>query len=168
MRSATVIVLFLIQAKVFAQSNLQFAANERENGTALFAMDGNTGQVYFMLDYGESAGMWKPYGSGIADLNWGYLFAATERDSGTAFFAMHQSSGQVYYMLDYGDYAGAWKSYGGTLPVKSKTGFTFDVNERKDGTAFFSLDKTTGQAYYMLDYGEDAGIWKPFGGTITK
>ncbi|HLP11445.1 MAG TPA: hypothetical protein VK177_05875 [Flavobacteriales bacterium] len=167
-QSLILTLLFTFAAPVYSQTNLQFASNEREDGTAFFSLDGNTGQVYFMLDYGTNAGNWKAYGTGIADLNGGFLFSVSERKDGTAFFAMNRLSGQVYFMLDYGDYAGTWKSYGGNIPSKSRDGYTFDANERSDGTAFFSQDKSSGQTYYMLDYGDNAGIWKAFGQSITK
>lgn len=44
----------------------------------------------------------------------------------------------------------------------------FESVERADGTAFFSIDKTTGQISYMLDYGSTAGVWKNYGGKITR
>jgi hypothetical protein len=161
-------ILFITVWHGFSQSNLQFASNERKDGTAFFSMNGNTGQVYFMLDHGENAGTWKAYGSEIPDLDGEFLFVASERENGTAFFAMNYLSGQVYFMLDYGDNAGKWKNYGGTIPSKNKNGYSFDASERQDGTAFFSQDKVTGQTYFMLDYGDNAGNWKAYGKTISN
>lgn len=95
---------------------LEFIANERAEGTAFYALDSKTGQLYYMLDHGDSVGKWKIYGNTIsqaADKN--FQFSATERSSGTAFFASDSKTGKLYFMLDYGTDAGYWKNYGGEI-----------------------------------------------------
>ena len=97
------------------------------------------------------------------DLN----FQSINREDGTAFFSMNSTSGQVYYMLDYGTGAGTWKSYGKTIVNEKASKLTFSAIQRTDGTAFFALNTSNGQLYYMLDYGTNAGNWKSYGGTIA-
>lgn len=161
-------ILCIITSTGLAQAKLKFESTERENGTAFFAMDQNTGQVSFMLDYGSNSGVWKSYGS-VIEGNKGILnFAVTERTDGTAFFAMDNTTGKVYYMLDYGSNPGKWKSYGGTIPgEKSNSEYNFSIAERESGTAFFAINGQTGQVYFMLDYGSDSGKWKAYGGKLN-
>lgn len=90
-----------------------FEAIERAQGTAFFVMESRSGQVYYMLDYGDTPGIWTKYGSQIGTD--GYSFKANGREDGTAFFAMNIVSGQVYFMLDYGSESGIWKAYGDKL-----------------------------------------------------
>lgn len=98
-------------------SNLEFRALEREEGTAFFAMDDSTGQVYFMLDHGSNSGKWKKFGGIITRQGDGKLeFEASSRNEGTAFFAIDGKTGQVYFMLDYGSNSGKWKNFGGVIP----------------------------------------------------
>lgn len=149
-----------------AQNNLEFVTLERDGGTAFFAMDNLSGQVYYMLDYGNSDGMWKEYGKKIIAAGSTLLFQASTIKGGTAFFAMNKTTGQLYFMLDIGNNAGNWKSYGNVIPSKVKSQYSFSSFQRKDGTAFFSQDIKTGQAYYMLDYGPNEGKWKPYGKLI--
>jgi hypothetical protein len=174
MKKITTILLLIIAIQfngtfVSAQTNLVFDSNERTDGTAFFSMDIHSGQVYYMLDYGSNSGNWKAYGGTISGASGAsYSFVANERTDGTAFFAMNNATGQVYYMLDYGSASGSWKSYGGIVPNKTKTEYSFEANERTDGTAFFCQDHATGQVYFMLDYGSNSGSWKAFGGTAGK
>ena len=96
-------------------------------------------------------------------------FETIEREDGTAFFAVEKTTGQISYLLDYGSSAGVWKNYGGTIFRDSKKqDLDLNVIQRVDGTAFFCADGTTGQIYYMLDYGSDPGIWKSYGGLIPQ
>ena len=163
--------LFLIFSisNLWAQ-HLEFESVERTEGTAFFAIDKTSGQISFMLDYGSEAGNWKNYG-GIIERNpqgKNLTFYALKRTDGTAFFCMDGTTGQVYFMLDYGSDAGNWKSYGGTLPSSCKGYVCFHASTRTDGTAFFAMDGDTGQVYFMLDHGSNAGNWKSYGGTIPK
>lgn len=156
--------ILLICATITQAQNYQFASTEREDGTAFFSLDGRNGQLYWMIDYGDSRGVWKTYGPPIADLGEGRSFAfdANEREDGTVFFAMDSQNGQIYWMLDYGDSRGTWKPYG--TPIGNSK-FSFQANEREDGTAFFAVDQKTGQLHFMLDYGDSRGNWKPYGNT---
>lgn len=159
-------VAFFCVGAAFAQP-LGFSASERENGSAFFSLDSRTGQLQYMLDYGEGNGVWRKYGSPIGALAGGFfLFDSKERENGSAFFAMETFSGQLYYMLDYGDQPGVWNKYGGPI---GKSGYNFRTTERPDrGSAFFAVENGSGQLYYMLDYGDSAGIWQKFGGTLEK
>lgn len=96
-------------------------------------------------------------------------FETIEREDGTAFFAVDRISGQVSYLLDYGSNPGVWKNFGGTITrVSKKQDLEFNVIQRVDGTAFFCADGSTGQLYYMLDYGSNAGAWESYGGLIPQ
>ena len=158
----------LMQPALLAQNHLQFSTVARQAGTAFFSLNSDNGQVYYMLDYGPNAGTWKAFGKTIENTAQLYAFAVTNRGEGTAFFAQNKNTGQIYYMLDYGDNAGNWTIYGNTVPAKANATLTFAAHDRIDGTAFFSQDRSTGQVYFMLDYGNTPGVWKAFGNTIEK
>ncbi|OFZ09662.1 MAG: hypothetical protein A3D92_13660 [Bacteroidetes bacterium RIFCSPHIGHO2_02_FULL_44_7] len=97
-------------------STLLLSTISREDGTAFFSLDNATGQLYYMLDYGSSAGTWKSYGATLAGRSGAnYQFTAIQRTDGTAFFAQDAQTGQMYYLLDYGSDPGNWKSYGGVI-----------------------------------------------------
>lgn len=163
-------LFFVFSISSISAQILEFESVERTDGTAFFAIDKTSGQISYMLDYGSNAGIWKNYGGTISrDSKMQNLsFYVLERYDGSAFFAMDGSTGQVYYMLDYGSNAGTWKSYGGILPETANGNTRFQAASRTDGTAFFSMDASSGQVYYMLDYGSNAGIWKSYGGTIPQ
>lgn len=96
-------------------------------------------------------------------------FAASERgEKGTAFFTMDKRTGQVYYMLDHHSEAGKWKKYGPKIGDLAGAGFLFESNERESGTAFFAMESLSGQVYFMLDYGDEPGIWRKYGEPIGK
>lgn len=162
-------LLFCISASTaLAQQKLKFETNERTDGTVFYALDESSSQLYYMLDYGQNSGNWKAYGGTVDVKNTSFDFEATERTDGSAFFSLDTKTGQLYYMLDYGQSSGKWKAYGSKVDESGKSNFTLRVNERKEGTAFFVIESTTGQMYYMLDYGQNSGNWKKYGNTISK
>lgn len=55
-----------------------------------------------------------------------------------------------------------------SVTIVSAQRLEFESVERENGTAFFAIDKATGQVSFMLDYGSESGIWKSFGGTVPK
>ncbi|PHR50082.1 MAG: hypothetical protein COA32_02810 [Fluviicola sp.] len=163
-------LFFIFSISNLSAQQLEFESIERADGTAFFAIDKATGQISFMLDYGSNAGNWKNYGKTI-DRNSqekNLALYTIQRTDGTAFFAMDGATGQVYFMLDYGSNAGNWKSYGGVLPKSENSFVSFQASSRTDGTAFFAMDGNTGQIYFMLDYGSNAGNWKSYGGTVPE
>lgn len=93
-------------------------------------------------------------------------FESVERRDGTAFFAIDKSSGQISYMLDYGSEAGVWRNYGNAIRESGEDNLMFYTLERNEGTAFFALESITGQVFFMMDYGSDAGNWKKYGNTL--
>ena len=166
----TFILFFIFSISSLSAQQLEFESVERKDGTAFFSIEKTTGQISYMLDYGENAGIWKNYGGIITKTpqEKKLSFYVIERREGTAFFCMDGMTGQVYFMLDYGSTAGDWKSYGGILPTAGNIYVSFQAATRIDGTAFFTMNGTTGQVYFMLDYGTNAGNWKSYGGTIPK
>lgn len=157
-----------LSPSLFAQS-FAFESVEREEGTAFFALDESTGQVYYMLDHFSEAGVWKNYGGLIPVYGKNnFAFYVHWREEGTAFFALNTNTGQLYFMLDYGEDAGNWRDYGGTITKSTNAQFSFQASSREFGTAFFAMDESTGQVYYMLDHGEAAGMWKSYGEIISK
>jgi hypothetical protein len=48
--------------RMAGDNTFQFSAEPNGDGTKFTAMDGNSGQVYYMFDMGASDGVWKPYG----------------------------------------------------------------------------------------------------------
>lgn len=166
--SCVIVLTFTLVLNASYAQKLQLNAIERTDGTAFFALNGKSGQLSYMLDYGEDRGTWKSYGGTIRSAGEStLLLASSEREDGTAFFSMDNASGQLYYMLDYGDGRGVWKSYGGTIGGTG-TSYDFTANEREEGTAFFAQDAKSGQIYYLLDYGSNAGVWNSYGGTIGQ
>ncbi|MBS9464104.1 hypothetical protein KIM67_16905 [Flagellimonas sp. 389] len=163
-------LFFIFSVSNLSAQRLEFESVERRDGTAFFAIDKTTGQISFMLDHGSQAGNWKNYGGTIKrnPSAKNLTFYTLKRSEGTAFFGMDGSTGQVYYMLDYGSNAGNWESYGGTLPSSGKGHVRFQAATRDEGSAFYAMDGDTGQVYFMLDYGSNAGNWKSYGGTIPK
>jgi hypothetical protein len=98
------------------RNNLQFAALGSENGTVFYALEGNSGQLHFMLDFGDMPGAWKAYGEPIRLFgDETLLFTAAKEEQGAKFTAIDANNGQVYYMFDYGERAGRWRTYGGII-----------------------------------------------------
>lgn len=168
MKKISLLLFCVVSFTASAQQKLKFETNERADGTVFYALNENTSQLYFMLDYGQNRGNWKAYGGTIDDANTIFDFEATERKDGSAFFSLDTKSGQLYFMLDYGSNKGNWKAYGNKIDEAGKSNFVLRVNERTDGTAFFVIESTTGQMYFMLDYGQNKGNWKQYGNTISK
>jgi hypothetical protein len=97
-----------------------------------------------------------------------FEFGCIARTNGSAFFAISKATGQLSFMLDHGQSAAKWKKYGGLIRTTGEANFSFYVQSRTDGTAFFALDGATGQFFYMLDYGSNAGKWKEYGTPVPK
>lgn len=165
-----ILVFFMtISLSLFSQEGAyEFSSSEREDGSAFFSLNKKYGQLYYMLDYGVDAGKWIKFGNMIAETgDKNFEFNANERYEGSAFYALESKTGQLYYMLDHGDDAGKWKIYGNTISQTADKNFQFSATERKAGTAFFAIDSKSGKLYFMLDYGDNAGYWKSYGGEIA-
>jgi len=52
--------------------------------------------------------------------------------------------------------------------VKSKQDFEYHTAIRKDGTIFYAYEQDKGQVHFMLDFGDDKGMWKPFGPKMSS
>jgi hypothetical protein len=146
-----------------------FESTEREDGTAFFALNKSTGQLSYMLDHYEDAGVWKNYGGLVPKVTANELaFYVHWREEGTAFFAMDNKTGQLYFMLDYADNAGEWAVYGNIIIRENKNKLSLQASSREKGCAFFAMDEYTGQVYYMLDHSDNAGVWTSYGQFIGE
>ena len=162
------IILVTTFSGLYAQS-YAFESTEREDGTAFFALHKNTGQLSYMLDHYQDAGVWKTYGGIVPKVTTNELeFYVHWREEGTAFFALDNKTGQLYFMLDYADKAGIWQAYGGVIIRENKNKLSFQASSRENGCAFFAMDEYTGQVYYMLDHGDKAGVWASYGNFIGE
>ncbi len=145
-------------------SKTSFEVNFKGDGTAFYTIDNTTGQLSYMLNFGQQPGVWLNYGdlyreNGISDLH----FKAIERgdSTGTSFYIMDSKTGQLSYMSDFGLDAGNWTSYGN--PLKDITLSEFEAKATALGIVFYAYDGVAKQMHYMQDFGEQAGIWLAFG-----
>lgn len=147
-----------------AVSNTSFEVNFKGDGTAFYTLDSKTGQLSYMLDVGEKAGVWLKYGdtyrkSGVSSL----FFKAIERGdtTGTSFYILDAQTGALNYMLDFGQDAGKWTSYGAQLDNTTITEFQAQITP--SGMVFYAYDGKAKQMHFMQDFGEEAGTWRAFG-----
>jgi hypothetical protein len=166
--------LFLLtQTACTSQSNASsqgmiFKSNLRVDGTAFYSMDSQTGQVYYMLDFGDNRGKWLPFGGLIAPQKTGnLLFDVVERAANASFYALDARTGQLFYTNDDQNSAGKWLPYGDPIST-SNTNFQFEATGRMEGNSFYAINTQSRQMYFMNDFGDDAGKWKPYGETIGK
>lgn len=145
-------------------NSASFEANFKGDGTAFYTIDNTTGQLSYMLNFGQQAGVWLSYGepyrkNGLSGLH----FKAIERgdSTGTSFYIIDSKLGQLSYMSDFGLEAGNWTSYGSVL--KDVTLTDFEAQATALGIVFYAYDGVAKQMYYMQDFGEQAGIWLAFG-----
>ena len=146
-----------------AVGNTNLAANFKGDGTAFYTVDARSGQLSYMLDYGEEAGAWKRFGNPYRKgANGGLYLDASERlGNGTSFYLLDKSTGQLNYMLDYGPGAGTWTSFGN--PIGTKNVSDFEANLSAAGTIFYAYDGIAKKLYFMRDFGEQAGQWIQYG-----
>ncbi len=160
--------LLLVAQLCWGQSGkYRYSTLTREEGSAFFALDGSSGQLYFMNDYGTEAGIWKPYG-GVIRLGGrnNLQFATIAYKVGSAFYALEAATGQLWYMNDYGDQAAVWKTYGKPIRAEGRETQQLQAEDEGDGTKITSLDASSGQVYYMFDYGSNSGTWLKYGTSI--
>ena len=147
----------------------QFDATQRPGGTAFYSLNGATGQLSYMLDFGDTAGKWSNYGNIVREAGGNpLLLAVEETDQSAAFYTMDSGTGQVYYMLDSGEKAGQWIKFGGMIRQNALNMLQFEANFRNNATTFYAYDTFTHQTYYMNDSGDNAGKWAKFGTPVSK
>lgn len=146
-----------------ASGNSEFEANFKGSGTAFYAIDNATGQLSYMIDYGEDAGNWRRFGNAYRKGGSSKLhFKAIERGNiGTSFYILNGGTGQLSFMLDYGEGAGTWTGFGN--PLRNVTITEFETNFSDNGMIFYAYDGVKKQMYYMQDFGEKAGSWQAYG-----
>lgn len=93
---------------------LLFKAVNSEQGVTIYSMDSQTGQLFYMTDYGEEAGQWMRFGGLIRQNALNMLqFKLMERGNGNiTFYAYDNHSHKTYYLNLYGDNAGKWSAFG--------------------------------------------------------
>ncbi len=165
--------LFLISLVVIAQSSMaqttvyRYASTSDTMGSTFYALEGTTGQLFYMNDYGDAAAIWKRYGNVLRAAGRNSLqFAALGSENGTVFYALESNSGQLHYMLDFGDTPATWKAYGEPIRLFGDETLLFTAAKEERGAKFTAIDANNGQVYYMFDYGELAGRWRTYGGII--
>jgi len=149
--------------------NLIFKSNLRADGTSFYAMDNRTGQVYFMLDFGDNRGSWQAFGEkvkpgGPSTL----LFDVVERATNASFYALDGMTGQLYYTNDDAASGGKWQKYGDIIRTNGVNLLQFEATGRFEGQSFYAFDSMSGQMYFMNDFGEGAGQWKTYGSPLAK
>ena len=55
-----------------------------------------------------------------------------------------------------------------SVDVKPSKDFDYHSAIRNDGTAFYAFEHSKGQVHYMLDYGDNKGVWTAFGPKMTN
>lgn len=142
--------------------NIGFEANFKGNGTGFYTVDNQTGQLSYMVDYGEDAGNWRMYGNKYRETGTSKLhFKAVERSLGSSFYILNGGTGQLSFMLDYGPGAGSWAGFGN--PLRNVTVTEFESNATADGMIFYVYDGIEKQMHFMQDFGEKAGAWQSYG-----
>ena len=166
-------ILCLVALVCLAQIGLsqittyRYATASSGDGTTFFALAGTNGQLFFMNDYGDAAGVWKRYGLAMRPSGRNNLqFEILSAKNGTIFYALESNSGQLHYMLDFGDKPGIWKPYGGVIRMVGSETLQFKVDQVDNGAKFTAVDGNTGQVYYMFDHGDSDGAWKAYGQII--
>jgi len=146
-------------------SGFVFDVNDRQGGSAFYSMNSRTGEVSYMLDFGENAGKWTNYGATLErPVANPLLFKALETPKGVAIYAMDGATGQLYYMLDHGNNPGQWAKFGGMIRQNALNMLQLEVVDRGNGnTSFYAYDSFTHQTYFMNLAGENAGNWGKYG-----
>ncbi len=151
-------------ASTVTPSNLVFSAQLRTDGSAFYAMNNKTGQMFFMLDYGETRGSWKPFGPVLREGGGSaLLFQVVERLDSRSFYALDSQTGQLYFSNDGAEPSVAWTKYGTTIRSNGVNALQFTATGRTNGNSFYAFDSQSGQMYFMNDFDEDAGTWKTYG-----
>jgi outer membrane protein assembly factor BamB len=164
---ALAILVSLAQWGISQTPIYRYATMSNGNGSVFFALDGSTGQLRYMRDVGEAAGTWYSFGAPMRETGKNnLLFQAVAREKGFDFYALEANSGQLYWMSDFGEHPGAWHSYGTTIRNSDRPTLEFAAEPEASGNKFTAIDGDTGQIYFMFDFGDSAGIWKPYGNVI--
>lgn len=93
---------------------LLFKAINSEQGVTIYSMDSQTGQLYYLADYGDDAGQWMVFGGKIRENALNMLqFRLVERENGNiTFYAYDNYTHKTYYLNLYGENAGKWAAFG--------------------------------------------------------
>lgn len=151
-------------------SGYVFDVNKRAEGTAFYAMNSYTGDISYMLDFGESAGEWFNYGAMLKEGNGSpLLLKVVETPKGVAIYAMDSATGQLFNMLDHGNKPGEWVTFGGLIRQNALNQLQFEVVDRGEGnTTFYAYDSYTHKTYYMNLIGPNAGNWATYGNPYVE
>jgi len=148
-------------------TNLVFTSKLRPSGSAFYAMNNKSGQMYFMLDYGEVRGEWKAFGTALREGGGNpLLFDAVERAEARSFYSLDSQTGQLYFYNDGAEPSTAWTKYGNQIRSNGINLLQFNAIGRVNGNSFYAFDSQSGQMYYMNDFDEDAGTWKTYGNKL--
>ncbi len=93
---------------------LLFEAVNNEQGAVIYAMDAQTGQLFYLADYGEDQGRWMKFGGLIRQNALNMLqFNLIQRETGNiTFYAYDNFTHKTYYLNLYGDNPGKWAAFG--------------------------------------------------------
>lgn len=159
-----------IMKKAEPTSGFVFDVNDRAGGAAFYSMNSNTGEISYMLDFGEKPGEWTNYGTALKEPGGSpLLLKVVESANGVIFYAMDGATGQLYYMLDHGNNPGQWAKFGGMIRQNALNMLQLEVVDRDgENTTFFAYDSYTHQTYFMNLTGTDAGKWNKFGNPYVE
>ena len=144
-------------------SDFQFEVGQRPGGTAFYSMNAYSGELSYMVDFGEQAGQWFNYGNAIQTSGNKLLMEAVETPEGVIFYAMDSGTGQLYYMTDHGEDPGVWYEFGGMIRQQGLNMLQFNLTESPSGRIFYAYDSFTHQTYFLNIYGDNAGKWGKYG-----
>ena len=144
-----------------------FVTKLRSSGSAFYSMNNKSGQMYFMLDFGEVRGEWKAFGPALKNGGGNpLLFDVVERAQARSFYALDGRTGQLYFFNDGPEPSTEWTKYGSQLRSNGVNLLQFTAIGRVGGNSFYAFDSLSGQMYFMNDFDEDAGTWKTYGNKL--
>ncbi len=151
------------KAVAATSTDFQFEVGQRIGGTAFYSMNTYTGEVSYMVDFGEEAGKWFNYGNAIQTGGSKLILEAVETPEGVIFYAMDSGTGQLYYMTDHGEDPAVWYKFGGMIRQNGLNMLQFNLNDSPSGRTFYAYDSFTHQTYFLNIYGDNAGKWQKYG-----
>jgi hypothetical protein len=95
-----------------------------------------------------------------------YRYATISNRAGSTFYALDGSTGQLRYLNDYKEANPIWQAYGGGIRPMGRNSLEFAPLQFENGVVFYAIEASTGQLYFMPDYGDHSGVWASYGSPI--
>lgn len=147
--------------------DFEYHTSIRNDGTAFYAFEHAKGQIHYMLDYGDTKGVWQTYGPQMSNLSdVGLQFDVVERAGAASYYLLHPKTGQLYFTVEGVNATDSWQTYGDKISANGRGSLEFDAQGRFEGNSFYALDTESGQMFYMNDFGPEAGQWLTYGSEL--